>query len=244
MYTCYVIDDDLHAAEAIVKYIAKTPGLCLQGMQTNPLLALEEIRTSKMPDIVFLDVEMPELSGLDIADILGSKTIIIFITAYADFALNAYQKDVFDFLLKPVSFDKFTKSVTKIYRFLDLERKVTPLKEDDHIYINPGVKGKIIPIALGNINYIEALDNYVRIHCKDSKVITYLTMKEIISTLPENKFLRIHRSYIVNLDQINMIDGNQVILNNNIKLPFGISYKEEFMSKISLKTVRHHKNGQ
>ncbi|WP_183572350.1 LytR/AlgR family response regulator transcription factor [Mucilaginibacter sp. X5P1] len=238
MNTCYVIDDEYHAIDTLVGYINKFPGLSLVGSNTNPLEAINEIRNAAQVDIVFLDVDMPELSGLDVADIISSYTSVIFTTAYPNYAVQAFEKNGSDFILKPISFERFTKSVTKVQNLLRSKSLADQHLVSEHFFINPGIKGRMIQLNYSDILYIEGLKNYVVIYTTEGKYITYLSMREIEKAIPLSKFIRIHKSYIVNIDRIKSIDGNNVILAQSSELPIGISFKDSFISMINTMTLR------
>ncbi|WP_461452131.1 LytR/AlgR family response regulator transcription factor [Mucilaginibacter sp.] len=237
MNTCYVIDDEEHAIDTLTGYINKFPGLDLIGSNINPLMAINDIR-EKAVDIVFLDVDMPELSGLDVADIISSFTSVIFTTAFPNYAMQAFEKNGSDFLLKPISFDRFTKSVTKVQNLIRTKSQNSLPVADGYFFINPGVKGKMVKLNYSDITYIEGLKNYVVIYTSDGKHITYLSMKEVEKALPQDQFSRIHKSYLINLNKIKSIDGNNVILPQGTELPIGISFKDNFFNIIDNKTIR------
>jgi two-component system LytT family response regulator len=237
MNTCYVIDDEEHAIDTIVGYINKFPGLDLVGTSINPLIAINEVRENPV-DIVFLDVDMPELSGLDVADIISPFASVIFTTAFPNYALQAFEKNGSDFLLKPISFDRFTKSVTKVQNLIRSKKQSETTAGDGYFFINPGVKGKMVKLNYSDIIYIEGLKNYIVLYTAEGKHITYLSMKEIEKAIPHDQFIRIHKSYIINLNKIKSIDGNNVIMLQNIDLPIGISFKDAFFNIIDIKTIR------
>jgi len=238
MYTCYVIDDEEHAVDTLVNYINKLPGLNLVGTSINPLKAIDEITNSSQVDIVFLDVDMPELSGLEVADIISPHTSVIFTTAYPNYAVQAFEKNGSDFLLKPISFERFAKSVSKVENLIRSKKQSEHHSDDEHFFINPGIKGRIIQLSYSEIIYIEGLKNYVVLYTIDGKHITYLSMREIEKLIPMSRFTRIHKSYIVNIDKIKSIDGNNVILSSTVELPIGISFKENFIHLIHSRTLR------
>jgi two-component system LytT family response regulator len=211
MNTCYVIDDEEHAIDTLTGYINKFPGLDLIGTSINPLIAMNEIRENPV-DIVFLDVDMPEISGLDVADIISSFTSVIFTTAFPNYAMQAFEKNGSDFLLKPISFDRFTKSVIKVQNLIRNKNHVDAPAADGYFFINPGIKGKMVKLNYSDITYVEGLKNYVVIYTTEGKHITYLSMKEVEKAIPNDQFVRIHKSYIINLNKIKSIDGNNVIL--------------------------------
>ncbi len=235
MTTCYIIDDELHAIEILKGYIERTPELQLIGTAQNPLIGFNEVLAGNI-DITFLDVDMPELSGLEVADLINKHTAIVFTTAFASYAVEVFEKNVSDFLLKPISFEKFIKAVNRVKN--KLQAKEAPKAEaPDHIYINPGIKGKMTRINLKDITYIEGLQNYILIYTEDNKYLTYLTMKEIEAGIGDKYFKRIHKSYIVNLDKIASIERGKVIIKPKIELNIGLMYKDAFFEQIRLKTI-------
>ena len=238
MTTCYVIDDEEHAIDTLVGYINKIPGLKLVGTNTNPLEAIEEIRNRQRADIVFLDVDMPELSGLDVADIISPFTSVIFTTAFPNYAVQAFEKNGSDFILKPISFERFTKSVMKVQDMLRSKASAEHHTESDHFFINPGAKGKMVQLSYPDILYIQGFKNYVVINTADNKYTTYLSLAEIAKTMPLSHFVRIHKSYIVNIDKIKSIDGNTITLSPTLHLPVGTSFKDSFIEVINSKMLR------
>jgi two-component system LytT family response regulator len=240
MTTCYIIDDESHAIEILKGYLEKIPDLELVGTAQNPLIGFSEV-LSKNVDITFLDVDMPELSGLEVADMINKNTAIIFTTAFSNYAMEVFEKNVSDFLLKPVSFEKFIKAVNRVKSKLQTVQVIPPapaVKEDnDYIYINPGIKGKMTKIYLKDITYIEGLQNYILIYTDDNKYLTYLTMKEIEAGIGNRYFKRIHKSYIINLEKIVSIERGKVIIKPKIELNIGLMYKEAFFDQIKLKTI-------
>jgi len=239
MYTCYIIDDEEHAIDTLVGYVDRYPGLNLIGSNINPVKAIDEILNAESDiDIVFLDVDMPELSGLDVADIISSHSSIIFTTAFPNYAVQAFEKNGSDFLLKPISFERFTKSVTKVQNLIKSQKVAEHPAEEEYFFINPGTKGKVVQLKYSDIQYIEGLKNYVMIYTADNKYITYLSIQEIEKSIPATKFTRIHKSFIVNIDKIKYIDSNQVFIGQNIQLPIGRLFKDHFFDLVHAKTLK------
>lgn len=228
--TCYIIDDEYHSVEILEKYINQTPGLELTGSSTNPLLALEELCKITTPDIVLLDVDMPQLNGLDVADLIGSASNIIFTTSYREYAPEAFEKNAVDYLLKPINYTRFLKAVTRV--------RSTISSATDQPIINPfffvksNIKGKFNRITIEKILYIENIGNYIIIHMIDEKVTTYLTLAEVLSKLPTESFSRIHQSYIINHAVINSLEYGQVRLAGELSIPIGSTYRTAFREKI------------
>lgn len=225
MIKCIIVDDEEYAIDTLTQYINKTNDLQILSTFTNPYLALKELENGLAPDILFLDVDMPELSGMELASLIPPAIAIVYVTAHADYAFKAFDTNVYDFLLKPVSYPKFLKCIQKLRGIFETQVANTT-NLIDYIFINPGVKGKVIKLYFYDILYVEGLKNYVIISTEKVKYITYLTMKEIEEALPAKQFLRIHKSYIINFSKVQAIEGNRVTLEDNVKLQIGGSYKE------------------
>ncbi|WP_342648152.1 LytTR family DNA-binding domain-containing protein [Mucilaginibacter sp. CSA2-8R] len=233
MTTCYIIDDESHAINILNSYINQTPGLELIGSNDNPVNALQEI-SALQPDIVFTDIEMPLLSGTEVSKHFDKKIKIVFTTAHPGFALEAFELGSYDYLLKPIKYQRFLQCIQRL-KPPDAEQKqnVDNAESPKHIYVQSGTKGQMARIMLEDILYIESLNNYIIIHMPDNKHIVYLTLKEILLTLPESTFSRIHKSIIINDNKIRFIEGNQVIIQDKLKLTIGNSYREYFFNKIA-----------
>ena len=239
MITCYIIDDEVHAIEVLSRYITQTPGLQLAGSSTNPLEALQLFRETKYADITFIDVDMPQLSGIELGELLQDKTSIAFVTAYDKFAIRAFEQNAVDYILKPIMYERFLKCINK----LNSRTIKNTVPEDDnnqrgHFYIQYEMKGKIVKIEYNDVIYIEALKNYVIIHTHTSNYITYLTMKEMEENLPSSLFMRVHKSYIINVDKVITIDGNNIQLKEKKELVIGASYKDLFLNTLKEKLIR------
>jgi DNA-binding LytR/AlgR family response regulator len=235
MFTCYVVDDEPHAIETLVSYIDKAPGLELLGSSTNPLEALDLINTSVHPEITFLDVDMPQLSGLDLAGLISDRTAVIFTTAFPNHALAAFEKNAVDYLLKPISFERFLNSVKKVSVQL---RAHIQNPANDHIFIKANIKGKVTRLNFTDIVYVESIKNYVIIYTEKEKMITYLTMKELEAALPPEKFFRVHKSFMVNSERIKTVNGVNILLQNEMMIPLGQMYKTALQDYINAKLVR------
>ncbi|HEY1060223.1 MAG TPA: LytTR family DNA-binding domain-containing protein [Daejeonella sp.] len=235
MFTCYVVDDEPHAIETLISHIDKAPGLELLGSSTNPLEALDLINTSVHPDITFLDVDMPQLSGLDLAGLISDRTAVIFTTAFPNHALAAFEKNAVDYLLKPISFERFLNSVKKVSGHL---RAHIQNPANDHIFIKANIKGKVTRLNFTDIVYVESIKNYVIIYTEKEKLVTYLTMKELEAALPPEKFFRVHKSFIVNSEKIKTVNGINILLHDNISVPLGQMYKTALQDYINAKLVR------
>lgn len=237
MLNCYIVDDELHALNVLSDYISRTPNINLAGKSDDPIAALLEVNEI-VPDVVFVDIEMPNISGLEFSKLVKKEVSIIFTTAHPNFAVDAFEYGVHDFLLKPIKYERFLKSVQKVAEMRKNMGQDLVHPQKDHIFIQSGLKGQMIRINLEDIIYIESLNNYIIIHLSNEKYIVYLTLKETIDTLPSHWFSRIHKSIIVNDDKIKSIEGNRVIIDDKTKLAIGSTYKESFLEKISKNLVK------
>ncbi len=232
---CLAVDDEPHALELLVTYCDRVPYLHLAHTTTSPWDALNILETEHI-DILFLDVQMDELTGLQLLDIGKISCAIILTTAYTNYALDGFDYDVQDYLLKPYSFDRFLKAVSKARKRNEAQRpEDMPLREtvhpDKHIFIKGDAKNKYHQVKLSDIHFIEGLKNYVQFCCKDQKIIALQNMKDIEQYLPTNQFIRVHRSYIVNLDAIDKIDGHMIQIAQKI-IGIGPTYRSQFYAAV------------
>src|SRR6478672_6092858 len=235
MINCIVVDDEQHAIDILMHYIKQTPLLSLVGTSTNPIEALQIVNTQNV-DLVFLDIHMPELSGIDFIKALNGKAKVILTTAYSEFALDGYDLDVVDYLLKPIRLPRFLSAIQKAAKSLK-EEDVQDV-EDDYIFVKTESKGKLLKINLAEIDYVEGMKNYVAIHSGGSKIMVYTAMKEIEDRLPAKQFMRIHKSFIVRIDRITGIEGNRVMLKNvKADVMIGENYKNDLMEKVKGKLL-------
>ena len=238
MIKCFVVDDESHNIRLLSGYIEKTPGLELVGAEENPLVALDTITSSKVvPDIVFVDVDMPELTGLDLAGLINRHTEVVFATAYPDYALQAFEKNAIDYLVKPISYERFLQSVSKVRLRISARSSLVQENESSYFFVKSDVKGKMVKVEYEEISYVEALQNYVRIHTSDEPIITHLTMKKVEESLPEDRFSRVHKSFIVNNAKVRVVEGNLIVLDDKSTLVLGSSYREPFLRKVNEKLI-------
>jgi DNA-binding LytR/AlgR family response regulator len=240
MLSCYVIDDEPHAIKSLVAYINRTPVLELIGYSENPLDALSVFQQqNKYPDVTFLDIEMPQLSGIELGRMLKDKTAVVFTTAHPNFAVEAFELDISDYLLKPISFERFVRCINKIgYRVMEKRKKQ---EDNDFFYIQTETKGKLIKLQFDEIVFMQSQKNYLSIVTKNKKHLTYLTLSEIQEKLPPS-FLRVSKSFIVNTDKIIRLEGDELFLEGETNaVTVGTSYKETFaafMKSHIIKTKR------
>ncbi|WP_179414595.1 LytR/AlgR family response regulator transcription factor [Mucilaginibacter sp. E4BP6] len=229
---CYVVDDEYHSVELLVEYIEKTAGLELQGFSTNPLTALNEVTGGHPPDITFLDVDMPELSGMEFASLTNLYTTIIFTTSFREFAVEAFEKEALDFMLKPIAYSRFRKCIQRVQRIVSQKHSPNEQKRT-FFFVKADVRGKMIKVIIDDIMYIEGAQNYIKVHLVSGTIMPYLTVAEIEQYLPREQFSRIHQSFIVNNDRIKTVEQNRLTLENDISLNLGRNFKEPFLIKVN-----------
>ena len=227
MINCIAIDDEPLALKQITGYIEKTAFLNLQASFDNAMDALQFITENEI-DLIFLDIHMPDLNGMDMAKSLNNSPKIIFTTAYSEYALDGFKVNALDYILKPLDYTTFLKSALKAQMHFDrINTKTEDLNANsDHLFIKS--EYKIIRIEIKNILYIEGMREYVRIHLENTKpLMTLISMKKIEEKLPSSSFMRIHRSFIVNLQKITTIERNRIIF-NDVYIPISDQYKKKF----------------
>ena len=206
------------------------------GTATNPVEGLQIVATQKV-DLIFLDIQMPELTGLDFIKAIQGKADVILTTAYSEFALESYELDVVDYLLKPIRFPRFLQAVQKITPVAPLEGGMPA--GDDYIFVKTESKGKLLKINLGDIDYIEGMKNYVAIYRGAQKTLVFTSMKELEERLPHKNFLRVQKSFIIPIAKITGIDGNLLRLKNvTAEIQIGENYKADLMEIIRNKMIQ------
>ncbi len=242
MLKCIAIDDEPLALRQITSYIGKIPYLELVGTCNNALRAQELLIAQKV-DLVFVDINMPDLNGVDFVRSLIDKPMVIFTTAYSEYAIEGFKLDAVDYLLKPFSFADFNRSVAKansLYELRNLQKSAAPTAEvesealpKEQEYISVKADYKVALVKISDIIYLESEGEYVRMHLKDSSSITTLfRLKNMESVLPSDRFMRVHRSYIVNLRHMKSYDKGRIFLSNGEYVPIGENYKDAFQSYI------------
>lgn len=221
---CIVVDDEPLAVSLLSSYVEKISFFELVFSTENPIEALEYIQKNEA-DLIFLDIQMPELTGINFMKIVGNKLKYILTTAYAEYALEGYEHNVVDYLLKPISFDRFQKSALKAQERFAVNRD----SNDSYFFVKSS--GQQHRINLNEILYIESIKDYVNIKTENQEYIVLETLKSLENELPEN-FARVHKSFILNLEKIEKIDVKNVFLNSGKEIPIGETYKSEFFLKI------------
>jgi len=237
-FSCYVIDDEPDAIALLKEYIEMTPGLSLIGSSQNPLEALPLLTGENAPDITFIDVDMRQLSGLELAGMINLYTTVVFTTAFPEYAIQAFDREAFDFLLKPINYERFAKCIQKARRKINHPLKIRTVTQDDFFTIKSEVKGRLVKLKFDEVIYIEGSANYIQIYTVEGKHTTYLTIKEIERHLPQPIFARIHRSFIVNVNFVKVIERAQVRLQNGESLMMGDHYKQAFLERMDGKLIK------
>lgn len=225
---CFVLDDEPLATDLMVDYIGRMPDLELVGVSNSPTQGLTKLQQIQV-DIVFLDIQMPRLTGFDLLRPLSYRPKVVFTTAFREYALDSYEFDVLDFLVKPVSFERFLVSVGKIYRFSQSslpssEGLVNPKSERDYQYFK--VEKEMVKLFLDDILWIESLKDYVRVHTKSGSLVSYLRIGYLEEKLPPNRFVRIHKSFIISLEQIHAVSSTYIRIGND-EIPIGRIYRSK-----------------
>ncbi len=237
MINCIIVDDEQHAIDILVHYVQQTPQLNLLGCFTNPLEALPVISEKKI-DLVFLDIQMPELSGIDFIKTIQGKCKVILTTAYSEFAMEGYELYVVDYLLKPIRLPRFLAAVQKVVE-QSAASNLQETAEEEYIFVKTESKGKLLKINLADIDFIESLKNYMAIHCGGQKTLVYTSMKELEERLPKKQFIRVHKSFIISIPKITGIEGNLVRLKNvTAEIQIGENYKAELMEIVRVNMIQ------
>jgi two-component system, LytTR family, response regulator len=247
---CLVVDDKPLALDILTDYIKKVDFLEFVASTTSALEALKLVEKERI-DLLFLDIQMPELTGIQVMKILGDKCRVILTTAYTEYALEGYEHNVVDYLLKPIAFDRFYKAAQKAKQVFDLQQTivapqtVSSLREEkqtetpaarDIIFVK--TEYKIVKLRLDDILYVEGLQNYVSIYTKAERILSLKNIKKMEELLPSGQFVRVHKSYIISLDKIDSIERNRVFIGEAV-VPVGETYKDNFMGMIEqTNTVR------
>jgi len=227
---CLIIDDNPLAVDLLLAYIAKLPDLIIVGSSTDPLEGLRLLK-NQSPDLVFLDIQMPGLNGLEFMHAAGDSCRFILVTAYSEYALDGFEHGVVDYLLKPVSFDRFCKAFNRVTAQL---KPVSTANETNHeaphIFIR--TDQRLQKIFLRDILYIESQQNYIMLYAANGKLMSLQPLKRIMGELPAASFTQIHRSYVVNLEQVTAIERNRLFIGQT-ELPIGDLYRQQLLDRLN-----------
>ncbi|HEY2583675.1 MAG TPA: LytTR family DNA-binding domain-containing protein [Mucilaginibacter sp.] len=246
MIRCLVVDDEPLALQILEDYISKIPFLQLIKATTNPIEALTLVQEGNV-DLVFLDVQMPELTGIQFLRISNGKAKVILTTAYPQYALEGYELDVIDYLLKPIAFDRFFKSVQKAQSILQphsaaaaKSMQAEPVQQPQQDFLSDFIfvktEHKIQKVYLNDILFIEGLKDYISIFTPAERIITLQNMKKMEDALPPRHFTRVHKSYIVSINKIDSIERSRIFIKDKI-IPVGDTYRDEFFKIIDGKNI-------
>lgn len=234
---CLIVDDEPLALDLLESYVKRTPFLNLTGRCGSALEVLQQTK-EKSVDLIFLDIQMPELSGLELSRILSDRIKIIFTTAFEQYALEGFRVDALDYLLKPVSYPEFLKSANKALKWFEMSGNAqSPKGEEDSIFVKSDYK--LLKVELRKICYIEGLKDYVKIYLEDTPlpIVSLISMKSLEELLPVSSFIRVHRSFIVNLEKIKVVERNRIVFGKNY-IPVSDSYKDKFTDFLNKKTIK------
>ncbi len=239
MIRVLAIDDEPLALKQLTSYIKKIPFLELAG-ECQSALEARQMMENDVVDAIFCDINMPDLSGMDFVRQLAAPPLVVFTTAYSEYAVEGYKVNAVDYLLKPYGMNDFLRAAMKVQEQYNLRhqntpRESSPVQDDGTIFVKTDYR--VVRISISDIRYIEGMSEYLRIHLEGQPkpVITLLSMKKIDEYLPSGQFMRIHRSYIVNLQKIQEVNKNRVILDSDTYLPIGDLYKEQFNNYLAQK---------
>lgn len=220
MINCIAIDDEPLALEVLKKYISKVPELKLLHTFSDAIEAMEYLKNNII-SLLFLDIQMPDINGFDLYKSLLIKPMVIFTTAHKEYAVEGFEVEAIDYLLKPFNLTRFQSAITKAMNWSKLnDKEPAPIQ---YLYVHSDYK--MVKIAFADIVYLEALDDYVKINTATQSYLTLLSMKKILEKLPEKQFIRIHRSYIIAFKNISFLQYRKLGLGNNIELPIGDTYR-------------------
>lgn len=228
MLTCIIIDDEPLARKGLKEYIGDADFLTLAGEFDNPVKAMEILMRERI-DLIFLDIQMPKMNGFEFLKSLPHAPLVIFTTAYPQYAVEGFELNALDYLVKPFSFDRFWKAILKARASIEAPHAVSPAIEPDYFYIKSD--NKLVKINYNEVLFAEALQNYVAIYTSQKKYITYLTLHSIEEQLPASFFVKTHKSYIVSLNKVESIEGNEIKIGAH-RIPISRTEKETVLEKL------------
>ena len=233
--TCAIIDDEPLAAELLASYAKKSPGIKLTGIYGSAVEALRELRDAPV-NLLFLDIQMPELSGLEFATLIPKNTRIVFTTAFDRYAIDGYKVNAADYLLKPISYEAFVKAVNRVSDWFNTQERRNITEHDGFAYIKS--EYKLVRVAFSEILYVEGVKDYIKIFFTDKRkpLMSLMNMKNLEDNLPKPEFMRTHRSYIVHMTKIESVDRFRLVFGDTY-IPISDSYKEEVQSYLDRHTM-------
>lgn len=224
---CLIVDDEPIGREALARYVEQIDFLSLVDSCKNALEANNRLKDQEI-DLIFLDIQMPMMSGLDWLSTLSNSPLIIFTTAHPQYAVESYQFDAIDYLLKPISFQRFLQAANKAQRFFSsLDR--TPSEEEDYIFVK--TDQQLVKVQVADIVFIESMQNYILFHTATEKIMTLVPLKQALEMLPADQFLQVHKSYVVAKDKVEAVEGNQLILGGH-KVPVSVRLRKGVIDEL------------
>ncbi|MCD8287556.1 MAG: LytTR family DNA-binding domain-containing protein [Porphyromonadaceae bacterium] len=235
---CAIIDDEPLAVSLLKTYVEKTPFLELTGTYTSAVTAMGELIDDSLPDLLFLDIQMPEVNGLEFSRIVGNRCRVIFTTAFEQYAVDSYRVNALDYLLKPFSYADFLQACEKARQWFEKDTQLshTPDATPESIFVKS--EYKLIQIDLSKILYIEGLKDYVKIYTEDEvhPILSLMSLKSLEEQLPQQKFVRVHRSFIVQMDKIKIIERNRIVFGKTY-IPISDSYKDQLVEQLNRRSI-------
>jgi DNA-binding LytR/AlgR family response regulator len=225
---CLIVDDEPLARKGIEEYVKEVAFLQLAGSCENAMKASAYLNEGNI-DLMLLDIQMPKLSGIDFLKTLKNPPLVIFTTAFSEYALESYSLDVIDYLVKPIPFDRFLKATQKAFDFYSMKQKAGLETAQTFFFIKCDHKFEKVNYA--DVLYVEAMQNYCIIHTAERKMITYITMTGLEEQLPHERFLKVHKSFIVSVEKVKALDGSEIVI-GNARIPISRSIKDEVVNKI------------
>ncbi len=234
--SCIIVDDEPAALNQLVRYAEKTPFLKIVGAFNSPLEVLDYLQNNEAPQLIFLDIQMPDLTGLELSKVLPPDIMIIFTTAFEQYAISGYKVNAIDYLLKPIDYSEFLTAATKAKS--RVEEKVVPKNKADEDYIFLKSEYLQLKINLSEIIYVEGMKDYAKVYLTTAPrpVLSLISLKKLEDKLPTDRFMRIHRSFIIALDKIDHIERSQVIIKDQ-RITIGEQYRTEFMKFLDEKSM-------
>jgi len=230
MMNCIAVDDEPLALNLLSVYIKKTPQLNLCGTFTDPFSAIEFLKENKI-DLMFLDIEMPDLTGIQLLKTISNSPLVIFTTAYSQYAVDGFNLDAVDYLLKPIEFDRFIRAVNKASEYGQKPASASAGTTNQQDYIFVKSEYQLVKITLSEILYIEGLDDYVKFYTNSKPILSLMSMKSLMQKLPTDQFIRVHRSFIVPIGKIESVQKNRIKIGEKL-IPVSDGYSEDFYKAI------------
>lgn len=232
---CWIVDDEPLALNLLESYVTRTPFLKLTGKYSSAVAAMKNLGNETI-DVMFLDIQMPEVNGMEFSQIIGSNTRIIFTTAFSEYAVDSYKVSAIDYLLKPISYADFLTAAKKTLNWYEMVHKAAKVEEKAETGIFVKSEYRLVQLLFNDILYVEGLKDYIKIYLSSEPkpVLTLMSMKNMEDSLPSDRFARVHRSFIVQKSRIESINKNRLVINGR-EIPIGETYKQRFMEEIEKK---------